>query len=353
MIYKEAIKRNVNVIFIEGDLYDTTIQPMAEEIYYIDSFIVSFLHFCKTHQITIKIVKGTHRHDNEQLKKLVWYNDIMQLGVRVTYCDSLTVEYDEVLDIYTLFIPDEWLGKDTEATYKAAKAAIEAKGISRVDFILMHGMFDYQLPSEYLNIPHHISKRYQNLTQGFVLCGHVHTHSLHGNIVVAGSYDRLKHGQEEPKGMIALEYGKHGKSCQFIENTHAKIFKTITIDDVGEDDSEQAILKAMKKIDDTVKDYPSDSYIRIRAPKDHPIYVAIKEIAMKYPNLHLEIENAHRKKVTPYLQNDGTKDILQYQAISITPANIEALVSEELRNNGYNEKDIEQVISILKEQNHE
>ena len=59
--------------------------------------------------------------------------------------------------------------------------------------------------------------------------GHVHQHRVVGRSVSNGSFDRLNHGDEDPKGLIRIEDYPDTFKLFFVENEHAAIFNTIKI----------------------------------------------------------------------------------------------------------------------------
>src|SRR5690606_28572868 len=104
--------------------------------------------------------------------------------------------------------------------------------------------------------------------------GHVHDKSRYDRIIAQGSFDRLGHGYESPKGHYVIESIGDTDTATFVENKDAKIYMTI-------DCRGLTLEEAMAKID-TYSHYPVDSYMRIRADSGDAILSALSTIKQKY-----------------------------------------------------------------------
>ena len=64
---------------------------------------------------------------------------------------------------------------------------------------------------------------------GLIFIGHVHKSSQYGRIIAQGSFDRLSHGEEDPKGHMRATRKTDGThDIVFIENKKAKKYITIS-----------------------------------------------------------------------------------------------------------------------------
>jgi DNA repair exonuclease SbcCD nuclease subunit len=59
--------------------------------------------------------------------------------------------------------------------------------------------------------------------------GHVHQFRVVGKVASNGSFDRLVFGDEDPKGCLRVMDYPERYTAQFVENTNAAIFDTLTI----------------------------------------------------------------------------------------------------------------------------
>jgi hypothetical protein len=125
-------------------------------------------------------------------------------------------------------------------------------------------MFDYQQPEGIRVAEAHDSAAYMSFTRHFIFIGHVHTHSVVGNAIAQGSFDRLKHGEEEPKGfVIAYIDEDNGDHVFFVENTKARIYKTVQC-------YKMDLESTLRYIEEVTTPLPGDSAVRIEAEPDHP-----------------------------------------------------------------------------------
>ena len=94
-------------------------------------------------------------------------------------------------------------------------------GLTKVDYAVMHGQFDYQLPKHITGMPRHDSQKYLDIVKHYIFIGHIHTHSVYDRIIAQGSFDRLTHGQEEPKGYVVSIVDDEEKISS-LRNTYAR-----------------------------------------------------------------------------------------------------------------------------------
>lgn len=248
--------KNIDVISIGGDLFDTTVLFSDAQAQEFVRWAIGFLCLCAHYDIEVWIVEGTPRHDRFQSTWLIELNETCKINAPIHYFKGIEYYYSQRIDKHVLFIQDE-LTTDPDLTYQLAVDTIRNNGLEKVDIISMHGMFDYQAPSNIKIQGVHNSALYQNLVNDFIVIGHVHTPSFHDKIIVAGSATRLKHGEEEPKGHVRIEYtSKHEYRATFIENKEAMIFSDFYITD--DDKIEQHLIKRI----DTLS-YPMGSHVRV------------------------------------------------------------------------------------------
>ena len=105
------------------------------------------------------------------------------------------------------------------------KGSLSINGIDKVDFAIMHGSFPHQLPP-HIKVPMHDPNRYLSIVKYIVVIGHIHKPSVHERIYTPGSFDRISHGEEEPKDILDLIYLSDDTwNVEFIENVNSKNIK--------------------------------------------------------------------------------------------------------------------------------
>ena len=221
--------RQIDLLVIAGDLFDRLLNLSSQDVYIIHAFFITFL-VCIKYDITVRVLEGTPSHDNKQNRWLMEINRESKIGCDVEYFDDLAIEYIDKFDITVLYVPDEY-HPDPNVTLKEVRELLANKNLEQADIAVMHGQFDYQVPTNLRNrIVFHDSKSYLDIVKYLIMIGHVHTSSSFEKIVVAGSTDRLKHGEEEDKGILRIELQKSGDfNAEFIVNEGAQTYKTIDV----------------------------------------------------------------------------------------------------------------------------
>jgi hypothetical protein len=244
----------------------------------------------------------------------------IQTALDFRYIDTLYIEQIKDLDLSILYVPDEF-HPDSAVTFQQVQHTVSEAGLSRVDICIMHGAFGYQLRQAPAHIQRHLETDYLGIVEYWISIGHVHVHSFYERIIPQGSFDRLSHGEEHPKGGVVLSIrGPDGPKWDFIENVGAKIFKTIEVRGTDLDRSMAQIRKACVKL-------PDESHVRIKASKSHPCYMGLKEIQLEYVMLHFTKSNTDDDDVPRTTLVDLISSDV-YTPVSITSGNIVDLLME-------------------------
>ncbi len=340
VFFREQFKRNdLDGIFIGGDLFDTQLSYNSPDGQDIAIFISWFLEQCALKNILVRVLKGTPSHDWDQNSWLETIAKVQKLPIRLRYVKDLSLEYISEWDFNILYMPDEWTN-DTDITHKQVLQLLKENNLSQVDFILMHGQFDFQIPPELVKIPRHISENYKPLAKYFVSVGHIHTPQFFDNIIGQGSFDRMAHGEEEAKGGVEFCMNKDGsKSYAFIENKGSRIFKTIDI-------KHKDVEKTYKYLEKQFLHIPNGSFIRLRLSKDHPVVSSFDQLKLKYPLYRWSKIIEGQQESSPNSTFIETQ-LIPYKATSITRENITGLVKDRLSNLGYMTADVAALINVF------
>ena len=315
---------SLDVIFLAGDVFDDVLMFNDEDIYAIKFWIRELLYLCKKHNIELVVLEGTPGHDRKQSYYFVMENEINQIGAKLRYVTNLTIEYFEDLDIHVLFVPDELPG-GPDATLRSVKDLMRAKGITQVDHAIMHGMFKFQLPNHVDNVATHDAAEYLSFVKHNIFIGHDHTHKQFDRIYVEGSFDRLGHGYEAPKGHMRAKYQPDGSwQIRFIENLNAMRF--VTLNCMGK--TLEQTLDAARAI---VIDLPDSSYVRVRAESNHPIFTSMDSLLRIAILIHWSKDPQRDKAnaLAPLAENN-----VKFIPITITRENISGLILERIANDG-------------------
>lgn len=326
---------DIDIIWIGGDVFDQLLYFSDTCINEIEMWMISLLNLCKKWDITLRILEGTPSHDRKQ--SIHFINKAKQLGITidVKFIDILSIEYIEKYDIHVLYIPDEY-HSTTEETWNAVQNLLIENNLNKVDYAIMHGMFDFQVPKG-LKLSCHNSERYLSIVNKYIFVGHVHQMAQHERILSNGSFDRLRHAEEEDKGFWKVKAYRHSFSSdelEFIINEHAKIFKSFSW--IGLNKTE--ICNKMKELEN----FPRDSYIKIEMYKE-PEYISLYEF-FKNGNPQFNWDY----KVQTDIVGDISVRLVTYQPIPINSNTIESLLKEKFNKLGIDEIQQQKALSLLK-----
>ena len=314
---------DMDIIFIAGDLFDCLLDMAGEDIHEVSIWLGSLMHFCARHEIKLRILEGTPSHDWKQSRISETIAKLLEIPLDFKYIDTLYVEKFDDLNISCLYVPDEWTAS-TDLTLDQVKDLMESNNLAHVDIAIMHGMFGFQKPPAAHNIPCHDEASYLSLVTRFINIGHVHKYSTFERILAQGSFDRLAMGEEEPKGGIVCSLSNlHGDSFQFIENKGAKIYKTIVLKFKDLDKSLLQIERAINKI-------PNNSFVRIKATKDHPVYIAFDDLKVKFPMYNFTKKSLEDDEEDILVINKSIDLGADYTPITISKENVVDLLTTEI-----------------------
>lgn len=316
---------DLDIIFIAGDLFDTLLDLHNDDIHHIQLWLHRLMCFCVRHNIALRILEGTPSHDWKQSTTAETIAEMIGPELDFKYIDTLFIENNQKFGLSILYVPDEWT-PNADVTFNQVKELVRENGLITVDIAIMHGGFRYQLMQAPEKVQKHNEADYLSIVSRYISIGHIHSFSINDRIIAQGSFDRLAHGEEEPKGgVLCVLDDDNGDSFYFIENKFAKTFITI---DIKRND----IDSAMSKIDKTLSKVKEFSYVRIKAKKDHPIYVGFDQLKAKYPLYTFSKTSVEDEEESQYsLISAKPFDDTEYVPISITKDNIKELLLDQVR----------------------
>lgn len=320
-----------DVVLIPGDFFDRLVYLPNEDVWVVKGWVRKFLKRCKHFNVKVKLLEGTPSHDRKQGVMFTFENKDIQADLY--YAQDIELEYDNDLALWILYIPDQ-MGTP-EHVYDRVMKLYQEKNIEQADICLLHGQFDYQFPS-WMKISCHDAKVWNRLVKYFTVAGHIHTRSQYGNIYVAGSFDRLKHGEEEPKGYLDITLSTETLDVKFIENQEAHLFKTVSVEG-------KAFEEATETIQQFVEGLPSGTFVRVTCLPTDAIRESIQTLRKAYPLIKwtiLEKEREEQEQQSYELVTD------EFSAIEITKENFLFFVEQEL-NEKYRDAPLTQIRAAL------
>lgn len=325
---KNQLFENIDVLIIAGDLFDRLLEVNNEHLTSIIVWMSYVIRQCERKDITLLVLAGTKSHDRDQNELWVSTARAMRSSCKLHYANTLSIEYFKDWDMNVLFVPDN-LNPDSSVTWTELEELMEAKGLKKVDFAVMHGQFQHQLP-EFISEKSpatHKNSNYLNIVEHYIFVGHIHTHSVYDRILAQGSFDRMAHGEEEPKGFLMAEINLRGNVSDdwfaFIPNPRAK--KYITINCMGLE-----LDQALVKIAQEIEILSDGEYARIEAEKTSPIFSNMEEVMkmaplVKWSTLKRDLEQEAQEKVI-----DAQPELQEWKPIRVDKTNIVEVVQAEL-----------------------
>lgn len=314
----EELIKDIDYLFLAGDFFDTFLASYSEDYLIATNALTYIITWCKSRNVKLRVLEGTPSHDWGQAKVISSIIKELNIDIDYKYIDDLCIENDHEYGINILYIPDEYKHK-AEDTLKDVKKLMNDLKLTKVDIAIMHGQFNYQIPMVKLESSHDESE-YLSLVDRYISIGHIHVHSSKDRIIAQGSFDRLAHNEEEPKGGVIFSINKERDKDQwiFLENKHAMIFKTVDL--TNSDDVDKVIKNLTSHL-------PKNSAIRFIVNDKDKFLNKLQEFKKITKDYNVKI-------VVPDVKTlKKGEDILNHEQIktfTITRDNIVDLVTNEL-----------------------
>lgn len=286
----ESVLKDLDILIIAGDVFHRLLQNSDPLLDIIHSWITRLLFKCGTYDVLLLIVEGTPSHDWRQSRFFIEQAINAKIPVQVHYATTLSIQYIPRFDINVLYVPDK-LPQGPAQTFLDVKAMMRERELDHVDYAIMHGAFEHQLPS-IVKEPTHCAADYLSIVKYLIFIGHVHTPSCFERILAAGSFDRTGHGEEHPKGWYHAQVFDNGDfKVRHVENKGAMRFDTVSCHGL---DARAAMALLVRK----AKSLPKGSAIRVTADRHDLVWGDFKLIARMHPE-HMwtdEIDKTKKQK---------------------------------------------------------
>jgi len=304
---------DVDIIIISGDMFDRLLPTNSQDYLSIIEWITNLSKYCQKRNIKLRYLEGTPSHDFKQLSAFNTILKKLEIKIDFKYFEKITIEYIHEYNMHILYIPDE-ANETANETYIEVLALLKEHNLHKVDLIVMHGQFHYHLPM--FNSPiSHTEENYLQLTDNYILCGHIHTHSRYDRILTIGSFDRNKHNEEEDKGAIYLTLNDGVNEYIFLKNKHSKTYKTFHYTD----ETIETIIHVIRKMQ-----FKDGSFIRIRINKGSDLKNSLDVLKNLFKHIHIKIEYNDEE------DKEKKIEIHVSEEFSITKNNIVSLVKEHI-----------------------
>lgn len=327
---------DLDILFISGDVFDDLLPLPNEAVWLAQLWIADLLSLCAKHEIVVRVLEGTPGHDWQQSTMFETVKEVAGIDVDLEYVKTLSIGHIERYGISVLYVPDEW-NTSTDKTLSQVRELLKAKGLTQVDFAVMHGQFTFQLPQA-AKAPKHDEASYLEIVKYLIFIGHDHTHKRYDRIFVPSSHDRLKHREEEPKGHLRATVWRHGEyKVEFRETKGAMRYITL--------DAQETLQETFEYLDRSLSKVPIGSHVRISGQAGHPVFDNLDEVVKRFPLFQWSKDVKIDKLQEELVQEDE----VEFTPVTITSDNIVRMVVDRFVANGVDSAQIEQARLILEE----
>jgi len=232
-----AEMRSLDIVSINGDLFDHKFMANAEAVLYASYFINDLVKICKSKRATLILIAGTASHDADQLKLFAPYLQDPDIDFRLIMneCRFEWVKGKKILCIPEIYgMPKEYY----ESFFNGEP----------YDSCYMHGTFAGSIPTK--NVPCLDTGREPifciedfGSCRGPIISGHVHVAQRYkGDFYYTGSPLRWCFGEEDPKGfMILLHKPETRQYLIHFEEIQSFRYDTIYLDNLFTRDPKEMI----------------------------------------------------------------------------------------------------------------
>lgn len=336
----------LDILFIPGDFFDTLLNFNHSYGKCADRIIHELIALAKEHKFFIRVLRGTFSHDRKQNNFFIIGDEdnhpLLNGEPLILVYDGVGLECNQTLGINILYLPDDLPYGDK---LEVGRELMRDAQLEKVDLMINHGYFAHMLPRALIDKLPHGTLREQDirpLVKGCVLTGHVHTNMIYKNIISAGSFERMVHGEEEDKGFYVIYYEpKSGKvKTEFVINQDALIFKSINITGNSIEEATDAFMRLVEPL---IQKRKADEPIYVRVIGDNTI---VNHALVEYAR------NTYDKVITSTLSTKRTNEEVANVQVSvqelplITETSLPALIMDySLEHNiALTEEDIREVL---------
>jgi len=322
-ITNTKLLKSTDIMVLVGDVFDKELHlSESEKVSDIKIMIARLLKACKKHDVMLRVLDGTKSHDRNQSFLFETINEIAEIGCDVKYITDIHIEHIEKFGVDFLYVPDE-IRPTCDLICDGIEEVLLSKGLTQVDYGFTHGMYEFQTPP-IEKIDHLKSERVSKYVRYFIFNGHIHQSSHVGKILTNGSFDRIHHGEEDPKGYWTMSTSCKGTEHDFVFviNEKAHCFKTISIRDKSLDE--------IKELFKFIEDLPLRSNIRVEAYKGDENLQYVKTLQSQYLKINWTFKLVNRADTADGL---AVKPVL-FKATPINPKTIVKIITRRLNLQG-------------------
>ena len=235
----------LDLICINGDLFDRKFMTNSDVVMYASMFIADIINICRMKQATFILLQGTMSHDANQVKIYLHYMYQSDIDVRIV----TNIRFEMVKGIRILCIP-ELYGIDEEYYQDILFNS------DFYDMCIMHGTIKGAVYGDNVGQGRLFTMQDFLNCKGPIISGHIHkADTFYNHFYYCGSPYRWRFDDDCFKGFILMSYNSYSRQYYIdYEEIISDNYKTITMDQLINNDPIDTInyikqLKASEGID--------------------------------------------------------------------------------------------------------
>ena len=235
----------LDLICINGDLFDRKFMTNSDVVMYASMFIADIINICRMKQATFILLQGTMSHDANQVKIYLHYMYQSDIDVRIV----TNIRFEMVKGIRILCIP-ELYGIDEEYYQDILFNS------DFYDMCIMHGTIKGAVYGDNVGQGRLFTMQDFLNCKGPIISGHIHkADTFYNHFYYCGSPYRWRFDDDCFKGFILMSYNSYSRQYYIdYEEIISDNYKIITIDQLINNDPIDTInyikqLKASEGID--------------------------------------------------------------------------------------------------------
>lgn len=235
----------LDLICINGDLFDRKFMSNSDVVMYASMFIADIINICRMKQATFILLQGTMSHDANQVKIYLHYMYQTDVDVRIV----TNIRFEMVKGIRILCIP-ELYGIDEEFYQNILFNS------DFYDMCMMHGTIKGAVYGDNVGQGRLFTIEDFLNCKGPIISGHIHkADTFYNHFYYCGSPYRWRFDDDCFKGFILMSYNSYSRQYYIdYEEIISDNYKTITLDQLVNNDPIDTInyikqLKASEGID--------------------------------------------------------------------------------------------------------
>lgn len=313
--YTDVDLNKVDLIVNIGDVFDKYVENDNEDFLYTLDHWKKFGKKAAKAKTIVRLVEGTTLHDWRQSRYIQLAMD--EENVDFKYIDKIEIEiFTQFNNLSVMYVPDNMAAKTPDEIWEIALTVLNANGLKKVDLIFIHGGFYFQLPEKGRKHAH-MEERWESIVNIGIFNGHIHIPAFNGNMIrTNGSFDRIRHGEEHPKGGwdATIDTTTKKMEATFYENVNALPYTTIDINIL---DLPEHVVNKVKKLLQSRK-WPKHSQFRIAGGSRAVVGPIVSSLSNEYPDYGF----VEKSETDDVIIEQELYEKSDYVSVALTPANL-------------------------------